>query len=266
MLKHGSRFLVWACFALAIALFALIGAFSPSYQKCTAEHKHDYGHNKQSDLYEPVANAARLLPMFLMCEGAFIDENGVTITALATIGIAAFTLTLWRATTEHGRISDKLLQLARDEFLASHRPELKIHSIRILEFDDSVAPDQQPLRVQFGVINAGTGAAVVTGSAVEFGYEYPDLRPYLPRLPRNDVIGLRRYDVGASDTIETVSDPDGGLDHVSEDIGKVLYLAGWVGYDDGRGHARTTFFCRQYMRDRNSFAPVDDPDCEATIV
>lgn len=109
--------IVAAILAPVLAVFALIGTLSPSYQKCVVDH-----------LHETVASSPHI-PLFLLCEGAFIDENNGTLTALATIAIAGFTLTLWLATTEQGRLTRETLKLARDEFNASHRPKIIIHSI-----------------------------------------------------------------------------------------------------------------------------------------
>jgi hypothetical protein len=163
------------------------------------------------------------------------------------------------------------IALTRGEFLASHRPQLVIHAIRILEFDQSRPPDDQPLQVKFAVINAGTSAGRVTGSAVHLEYLPPTNRPYLPTLPKNDVIYLRCYNVGSSDNaIPVSSDPWGGLNHVNATkTGKILYFSGWVVYEDERGYARTTYFCRQFNRFAGSnvdgrFVPIDDPECEKT--
>jgi hypothetical protein len=46
------------------------------------------------------------------------------LTALATIAIAWFTYTLKQST-------DRLWRLGREEFLATHRPEIIIHSIEV---------------------------------------------------------------------------------------------------------------------------------------
>jgi hypothetical protein len=196
----------------------------------------------------------------------FVSGHHDDITALATVAIAAFTLTLWRATTKQARLTRASIDLARQEFLSSHRPELKIHSLRLLDFSSQPPPSEQPLRASFAVINAGTSACAVTGSAVYLEYlEQPD-RPYLPELIRNDVIGPRRFEVGATDNAVTVqSDQYGGLVHLgAAETRKVLYLNGWVTYDDDAGSTRTTFFSRQYSHATERFTPVDDPECNCT--
>ena len=81
--------IVAAILAPVLAVFALIGTLSPSYQKCVVDH-----------LHETVASSPHI-PL----------------------------LTLWLATTEQGRLTRETLKLARDEFNASHRPKIIIHSI-----------------------------------------------------------------------------------------------------------------------------------------
>lgn len=121
------------------------------------------------------------------------------------------------------------------------------------------------------VINAGTSAGSVTGSAVHLQYLPQTDGPHLPDLAKNDIIYLRRYDVGSSDNAIPVStDRWGGLNHVNATVtGKMLYFSGWVVYEDERGYARTTYFCRQFSRFPGSnvdgrFIPIDDPECEKT--
>ena len=87
MLKHSRTLLVWACFVLVLASFVLIGTFSPSYQKCTADHENYDGQNKQDYLHQTVVNGPHL-PLFFVCEGAATDENSGTLTVIATIAIA----------------------------------------------------------------------------------------------------------------------------------------------------------------------------------
>jgi hypothetical protein len=62
-----------------------------------------------------------------------LDSYAATIEAMATIAIAGFTFTLWRATTEHSRITDGILKLSRDELISSNRPWVMAEKIEHLE-------------------------------------------------------------------------------------------------------------------------------------
>jgi hypothetical protein len=101
MLKYARTLLVWCCVTLVLTIAAWGATYSPSYRKCVSDHANHKGGDKGSNLNESIASGSgvEVLPVFLLCEGAFIDENNGTITALATLAIAAFALTLWRATT-----------------------------------------------------------------------------------------------------------------------------------------------------------------------
>jgi hypothetical protein len=53
-----------------------------------------------------------------------LNDYGPAISAAAVVAIAAFTWTLWLATTAQGRLTQKSIDLARDEFISTHRPRL----------------------------------------------------------------------------------------------------------------------------------------------
>jgi hypothetical protein len=129
--------------------------------------------------------------------------------------LALVTTILALATAVLASASFRGIALTRGEFLASHRPLLDIYAIRILEFDQSRRPDDQPLRAEFAVINAGTGVGSVTGSAVYLEYLPQTDRPHPLRLARNDVIRPGRFEVGASNNhIPVCSNRWSGNDHV----------------------------------------------------
>jgi hypothetical protein len=265
MLKRSRATLATMLFVLGFAILISALTSSPSFQDCYATANKDEAKKEQQSTVSIIVNRPWHT---LRCEAVSLNENNGAVTAAATLAIAGFTLILWLATTRQAFLTNKIIALTREEFLASHRPLLVVHSIRILESDQSKRPDDQPLRVQFGVINAGTSAGTVMGSAA-YLHVLPRIdRPYLPELTRNNIIPLRRFDVGATDTIEVASDRYGYGNFVNNPD-KTPYLSGYIVYEDGRGHARTTFFCRRFERFPESnidgrFVPVDDPDCERT--
>lgn len=259
MLRRSHAILATVLFVLGVAALVWALTFSPSFQNChVATDQNNARREQQSAIPVGVWHIVR-------CEAVSLNENNGAVTAVATLAIAGFTLILWLATSRQARLTSDTIALTREDFLASHRPLLVVHSARVLEADQSKSPDDQPLRVEFGVINAGTSAATVTGSAVYLDILYPIDRPY---LPRNDRIWPRRYVVGATDTI-TVETDRYGYGNFIGNRNKIPYLSGWIVYEDSRGHARTTYFCRQFNRFPESnidgrFVPVDDPDCEKT--
>jgi hypothetical protein len=151
MLRHSRTFLAWTCFVFVLAMATWGATFSPSYQKCTADNEHYYRQSERPNFNETVLRRPQV-PLFLLCEGKFIDENAVSLTLLATIAIAGFTLTLWRATTEHGRVMGSVLNLARDEFNAAHRPKLVIREVDIFWA-------REHTDISFVMINEGNATA-----------------------------------------------------------------------------------------------------------
>jgi hypothetical protein len=200
---------------------------------------------------------------FFSCVVSFLQTYNGAVTAVATVFIGVFTWVLACVTNRQARLTRESIELGRQEFLASHRPQLKIHFVRILPFLHEIAPDRQSLKAECGIINIGTSEGTVTGSAVYLEYLFPVDRPYLPEAARNDVIKQRRFGVGATDKCVVSGDNLSGAHHVSNTT-KALYLYGWIVYEDGRKNVRTTYFCRQYLHDKERFAAVDDPDCEQT--
>lgn len=81
MLKRFVRgFLTFSFVALAVVLAAWGATYSPSYRKCVSDHTGDARSNKTSNLNEAITSSPQIVPVFLLCEGTFIDENNGTLT------------------------------------------------------------------------------------------------------------------------------------------------------------------------------------------
>ena len=130
---------LYAAIAGAILLVAMIlswaSTHSSSYEVCRDE-RYSSSSEKAPDLSKKIA-------YFFICEGVAIDANGDLITAVATFFMAIFTATLWFVT-------DKALNLSREEFHATFRPQLEIKFIRRIP---------ESMSVEFSVINTGFGEA-----------------------------------------------------------------------------------------------------------
>jgi hypothetical protein len=69
--------------------------------------------------------------------GTFVDMHNGAVTALATLAVAAFTFTLWRSTKGMLAATNNSINLARDEFISTHRPKLIVRQFQI----DPVTPE-----------------------------------------------------------------------------------------------------------------------------
>jgi len=150
----------------------------------------------------------------------------------------------------HADIAEKQKEIDRLKFFAEFRPQIEIRFVKKLRERDDVPPDQQATRVEFVVVNSGTGEAVVLGSKVTLEWLYSEDIPVPTDLEGEDLIPKHRYLQGATDKTIVESDQDGGLNEFCGDGSKKLYLLGWVAYADGRGaefgSTRTTYFLREY--------------------
>jgi hypothetical protein len=75
---------------------------------------------------------------------AFLDSINTVITAISTFAVAIFTYTLWRSTRGMLEATDKTVKLAREEFIASHRPRLRIRNV-VVHHPKTVNGQQLPL-------------------------------------------------------------------------------------------------------------------------
>jgi hypothetical protein len=276
MLKHARTFLAWSCFVFVVAAFALIGTLSPSYRKCAAAHERDHGQQKQAKLDQAVTGRPQI-PLLLVCEGAFIDENSGTLTALATIAIAAFTLTLWRATTEHSQITGRVLALSREEFIATHRPKIIVRSFdapflrqhidiqqHVLEFfKRNVSP-----HVFFSYINVGDSAANIVD------FKFALIVGPLPQNATTIEFALAREHAWSGSPEKIVPGQGAMMSRAADfsltenvlsrliDETWFLYCVGWIRYRDELGTERRTGWHRRYEWHSERFITVSGSDHE----
>jgi hypothetical protein len=175
-------------------------------------------------------------------------------------------------------------KLAREEFLASHRPLIVVHSVRLLQIDDARARDKNVPVVEFALVNAGTAGCDITGSRVLLAYSRIEFRPRIPDIERyrgvnKCAIHTGHFAVGATNNSVTVeAHPEnsehyknahfiqgfGATTRASEEPDWPLYFSGWVAYREASGNTRTTYFSRVYDRHSDRFERTGDPDENAT--
>ena len=95
MIKGTSAVIV-AVVVIGAVLLGLEWGFAPSFQSC-------------------IGGSA--VKAYVECSGAFLDQHGPAVTAVATIIIAAFTGTLWGATTRSNKLTRENLVADRRAFV-----------------------------------------------------------------------------------------------------------------------------------------------------
>lgn len=106
---------------LAAGFLVLAELFSPKFQECVTQ----YNKNENSTSQDKNPTGFRVIPT-VSCLGDFIDKNSGGLTALATMIIAAFTFTLWRATTEQGILTRDAINQARQASQSELRAYLSV--------------------------------------------------------------------------------------------------------------------------------------------
>lgn len=113
MLRQAVNFL--AVIVVLLAIFVLVErTSSPFFQSCIR--------NQQNSASDPTAknnppSYGAIVVKYVACSGLFIERHGVGFTALATFIIAAFTCTLWLATSRQAELTREALVADKAAFV-----------------------------------------------------------------------------------------------------------------------------------------------------
>jgi hypothetical protein len=95
--------------AIVIVVAAFVfgeSALSPTFQQCVEAHQQT---NQSSPAKDNPSGFSGSIGIYARCTGEFVEEHDGGISALATIIIAAFTGTLWIATSRQARLTKQAL-------------------------------------------------------------------------------------------------------------------------------------------------------------
>src|ERR1700728_761515 len=109
--------------------------------------------------------------------------NSSTITAIATAAIGYFTYTLYTTSAEQSRLTRESIELARQEFVATHRPKIIVYGMEV-----SLPGEDKPRHVHFRYVNAGDTDASVTSIESHIHYSKGMVVRAGLELQRHDVI------------------------------------------------------------------------------
>jgi hypothetical protein len=121
----------------------------------------------------------------------FLDHHGEAFTGAFTILLAVFTGRLWFSTEKLWKITNDSVGLARDEFLSTHRPKIRIKHLWLTQ--DIWGKEQ--ITVSLGIVNNGTSVATLNTVGIRFvivraGRPIP-FDPSIPDIPGLNVAGQK---------------------------------------------------------------------------
>jgi hypothetical protein len=249
---------------LTVAIFAMGMLFSPSLapqqekrgeQQAAAANstregvKHGFWEKTADD---PVAYFTLWLVAF----------TGVL--ALSTVGLGVATIFLWRA-------GEKQLRLAREEFISSNRPVVRIRRV----FYDTILGAEflshgDDVEIDLMICNVGSSNARIVDSRYRiyfFKRPKPEIRygEFPPWRMTDEEITLasgesRIMNVRGRAVLEAPDDPDMRIVRQFGDSW-AMHIVGEISYQDDMGRTRRTGFLREW-KPGGAFGRIDDPDYE----
>jgi hypothetical protein len=198
----------------------------------------------------------------------WLDVHNGAVTAAATIAIAIFTYFLVKVSSRQAILTRESVDLARSEFIASHRPKVIARW-----FDEEGLRKGKMALVHFTAVNAGDSAAILThigsdvgalqgGAWLGEGVDYTPTR--LPHPVRLESGGSVIFSCGSTAPLEISADKFAfmptmiGLGEVPPKICAV----GEIVYRDLNDVQRRTGFLRSYNAMLERFETVADSDYE----
>jgi hypothetical protein len=244
MLMRHRKFLGICFVLLAISLVVASFLSSPTLQQCVSDNRRQIGEKEQE---KGLANfLASTEHISFQCVGAFTDVNSAAITAVATIFIAAFTLTLWLTTgrqLEHNRVVERAY-ITMSHITPIFDPSRDSNAFRIR--DDGAAL----VRIEFK--NYGRTPAEVIGGRFKLEHIRENEEP--PVQPIYTGQGSVRFDVAyfLVANADFIFDfgfelpfPIGALVSVEKGSDR-LWLVGYVDYRDKFGDVHRAGYARRY--------------------
>lgn len=260
MLRQSAFFLV-SMIVLLTSFVASERAFSPSFQVCISTDKNA---DKSSTSKKEPSSFGVTVTQYVRCTGRFIDSHGVGITALASIIIAAFTGTLWVATSRQATLTKIAAEAAKQSADALPAIERCYVFLRVTNSNIQLKPIDTPatwspnissLWVRFTFINYGRTPAII--QEIKVGIRRMDGDLPVDAWVEEDRLKLPLNVLGSGEFFEKggfyVSDP-AQITQADADLifagGLFVYFFGHVAYQDVFGNDRETQFCWRVSRER----------------
>jgi hypothetical protein len=213
------------------------------------------------DTYDPPKNCENHNILFYSAwtVGKALDRWSTLITALATVVIGLFTFTLWTSNRQLLKTTNQSINLARDEFLSTHRPKL-----RVRQFVLDLPTPENPLVVHFATVNVGATPANWRNIAAEVAlwngrsWEAPGVHQIVESINHPPIKSGQRLQVAIRSRFNISAEQIRAIEKGS----LVVCAVGELTYADSSGVMRRTGFRRNYDIGADMFTASPNKDQE----
>lgn len=182
------------------------------------------------------------------------------VSAAATVVIAAFTVILVLVTNRQAKLTRKSVALAREEFIATHRPRIIVHASELTRHENSEIPDYPLIGASLLCFNIGESVAknVEVRGQIYAGLGFaPDvMRPVVRKI--DEVLSGQklRAEIESKFPVWTAA----AFNRTEIEY----YCLGWISYFDEHGQRRETGFCLRavFDGDRDRWISAGKPEYE----
>ncbi|HUX54907.1 MAG TPA: hypothetical protein VMV56_10860 [Williamwhitmania sp.] len=190
----------------------------------------------------------------------YLDIHVGAITAVATTIIAAFTIALACSTKKLWGITKESVDLAREEFTASHRPRIILRNVSVI--------NENGYKIIYSLVNIGGSKATIVNSWILTEFINPSMPIRNIRSAGHDDLGKVELQAGECRDFncELVGDTSLFMRfgkntlRFGENSNADLFFAGSVRYADNFNNIRDSFFRRKF--EGGGFCRTNDADHE----
>jgi hypothetical protein len=186
MLKSAAYFVAFLA-VLVAAVVLLERTSSPFFQSCISEKQTSEGSaaaEKNPSTFGSIV-AITIVAIYVRCSGRFIDRHDASITALATIIIAAFTFTLWHSTEKMWTVTklnvEALIDAERAHLYAVIKTDNLFAALRaaspIVQAEDGATVSPRPY-LEFAIKNLGRSPAIMEKIGWSLVQRQPGIRTW----------------------------------------------------------------------------------------
>jgi hypothetical protein len=192
---------------------------------------------------------------------SFWERTTTDPVALFTFGLFVFTTVLAASTVGLWHATWRSVTLGRDEFNATHRPKIIVHSLE----HATIADDEERLGVTLTYVNIGAtrGRIVEIGSTITTTLSVPRPGIDLPTRTLDKWVNGGEWGIYAIDS--DIRETAAIIENMRKGRGypAVEFLCiGYVRYEDATGTPRQTGFCRKFDASNRIWSRIETSDYE----